>query len=103
MLPDCHRVVGKIGSTAMGLVPSCSAIRPLTRSDTPNAATARATGGAVRRGRKMSTYKRSPNSAAIIRETTSAGQKLQGPPRSTVVGRPGISTSNWPTRRLAYT
>ena len=46
--------IGKIGSTEIGSVPSFWATNPAIRSEIPSAATARATSGEVRSGRKTS-------------------------------------------------
>lgn len=102
MSPISMISVGRIASTDTGLVPTRAASTAWITDITAIDATALAVAGAVRNIRNTQRYRRAPNPAAISRAIAMAGASPRGPPRSIVLGNPGIGMRSSPSRKYAY-
>ena len=68
----------------------------------PIDATALATTGADRIGRKTTRYSSAPSAAAITSEIATAGTRSSSPPNSIVDGKPGTGMRSSPSRSNPY-
>ncbi len=87
--------------TATGAVPTAIATTLWITTITPSDATARASGGASRRGRNTARYSTAPRSAVTSRETSAAGANPKVVPTSIDRGSPGRNSSISPLRSEA--
>src|SRR5712692_6468679 len=72
--PNIQILLGRIPATFTGVVPSRSPMTPVSTTITPIDATARATAGAVRKGRNTTTYSSNPSTAEMASVSSIAGQ-----------------------------
>ena len=91
-----------MAETLTGEVPRRCDMTSVSTTITPIEATARATAGAVRSGRKIRPYSTSPSSPLSASAAASAAMNGQWPPTPTVSGVPGMRSSSLPCRRKAY-